>query len=367
MNVAFDVLTPDEKQGLQQKLGRNRLPEGALAQVKNVICVASGKGGVGKSTVTANLAAALAIEGYAAGAMDADVWGYSIPRMLGVERQAARLRAAQDPADRGGRRRQGDVDRLLRRGRRGRRLARADAPQGDPAVPRGRRLGRARLPADRSSARHRRRLDDARAAAAAGEDAARHDAAAGGAGGRPPRRRDGRQVRPRGDRRGREHVRLHDPRRHPLHDLRRGRRPAARPTTSTSRCWGRSPSRRRFASTPTRAGRSSPRTPMRRPHRRSSTWLAASSPRRRASCRWFRCRRWLRRRASAARSCRSSSRRLARARSAAGARLHDRAPVQHARRPLRAPSGRRAARIAASRAGRGASRSSRSSRPSPRA
>ena len=36
MNVAFDVLTPDEKQGLQQKLGRNRLPEGALAQVKNV-------------------------------------------------------------------------------------------------------------------------------------------------------------------------------------------------------------------------------------------------------------------------------------------------------------------------------------------
>jgi ATP-binding protein involved in chromosome partitioning len=84
VNVEFDVLTPDEKQGLQQKLGRNRLPEGALAQVKNVICVASGKGGVGKSTVTANLAAALAIEGYAAAAMDADVWGYSIPRMLGV-------------------------------------------------------------------------------------------------------------------------------------------------------------------------------------------------------------------------------------------------------------------------------------------
>src|SRR3954471_9165738 len=84
VRVAFDVLTPDEKQGLQQKLGRNRLPEGALAQVKNVICVASGKGGVGKSTVTANLAAALSIEGYAAAAMDADVWGYSIPRMLGA-------------------------------------------------------------------------------------------------------------------------------------------------------------------------------------------------------------------------------------------------------------------------------------------
>jgi ATP-binding protein involved in chromosome partitioning len=84
VNVEFDVLTPDEKQGLQQKLGRNRLPEGALAQVKNVICVASGKGGVGKSTVTANLAAALSIDGYTTGALDADVWGYSIPRMLGV-------------------------------------------------------------------------------------------------------------------------------------------------------------------------------------------------------------------------------------------------------------------------------------------
>ena len=84
VRVTFDVLTPDEKQDLQQKLGRNRLPEGALAQVKNVICVASGKGGVGKSTLTANLAAALAIEGYASAALDADVWGYSIPRMLGV-------------------------------------------------------------------------------------------------------------------------------------------------------------------------------------------------------------------------------------------------------------------------------------------
>jgi ATP-binding protein involved in chromosome partitioning len=83
--VSFDVLSADEKGQLQQKLGRNRLPQGALAKVRNVICVASGKGGVGKSTVTANLAAALALEGHSAGALDADVWGYSMPRMLGVQ------------------------------------------------------------------------------------------------------------------------------------------------------------------------------------------------------------------------------------------------------------------------------------------
>src|ERR671918_2243046 len=84
VGVGFDVLSDDEKSGLQERLGRPRLPKGALAQVKNVICVASGKGGVGKSTMTANLAAALHAEGHKAGALDCDVYGYSIPRMLGV-------------------------------------------------------------------------------------------------------------------------------------------------------------------------------------------------------------------------------------------------------------------------------------------
>src|SRR5205809_1302852 len=49
-----------------------------------VIAVASGKGGVGKSTVTANLASALAAEGHRVGIIDVDVWGFSIPRMMGV-------------------------------------------------------------------------------------------------------------------------------------------------------------------------------------------------------------------------------------------------------------------------------------------
>jgi ATP-binding protein involved in chromosome partitioning len=85
VDVSFDVLTDTEKGALQRKLGRSGgLPEGALAQVSNVVCVGSGKGGVGKSTITANIAAALVAEGRKVGVLDADVWGYSIPRMFGV-------------------------------------------------------------------------------------------------------------------------------------------------------------------------------------------------------------------------------------------------------------------------------------------
>ncbi|MEA2208453.1 MAG: ATP-binding protein involved in chromosome partitioning [Solirubrobacteraceae bacterium] len=84
-NVYFDVLSDQQKAALQQKLGRGGgLPDGSLAQVDHVICIGSGKGGVGKSTLTANLAAALAAEGKRVGVLDADVWGYSIPRMYGL-------------------------------------------------------------------------------------------------------------------------------------------------------------------------------------------------------------------------------------------------------------------------------------------
>src|SRR5204863_8390 len=50
-----------------------------------VLAVASGKGGVGKSSVTVNLAAALAARGLTVGVLDADIWGFNVPRMLGVE------------------------------------------------------------------------------------------------------------------------------------------------------------------------------------------------------------------------------------------------------------------------------------------
>jgi ATP-binding protein involved in chromosome partitioning len=84
VNVAFDVLSDSEKSALQKTLGRPTLPAGALAQVANVLCVGSGKGGVGKSTLTSNLAAALTADGKSVGILDADVWGYSIPRMFGL-------------------------------------------------------------------------------------------------------------------------------------------------------------------------------------------------------------------------------------------------------------------------------------------
>jgi ATP-binding protein involved in chromosome partitioning len=91
VNVAFDVLSDTEKGALQQKLGRGSLPAGTLARVSNVICVGSGKGGVGKSSVTANLAAALSAEGKRVGVLDADVWGYSQPRMLGLGAQRPKI------------------------------------------------------------------------------------------------------------------------------------------------------------------------------------------------------------------------------------------------------------------------------------
>jgi ATP-binding protein involved in chromosome partitioning len=93
VNVSFDVLSDNEKSALGRKLGRGELPEGALARVRNVVCIGSGKGGVGKSSVTANLAAALAGDGKSVGVLDADVWGYSQPRMLGLGAERPQVNA----------------------------------------------------------------------------------------------------------------------------------------------------------------------------------------------------------------------------------------------------------------------------------
>jgi ATP-binding protein involved in chromosome partitioning len=87
VNVELGVMTDEQRKGMAKKL-YGKVPEkeqpvaGDFA--KRVIAVASGKGGVGKSTVTANLAVALSHLGYKVGLLDADVYGFSIPRILGV-------------------------------------------------------------------------------------------------------------------------------------------------------------------------------------------------------------------------------------------------------------------------------------------
>jgi ATP-binding protein involved in chromosome partitioning len=64
---------------------RENAPETAVAASTRVLAIASGKGGVGKSSVTVNLAVALARRGLAVGVLDADIWGFSVPRLLGME------------------------------------------------------------------------------------------------------------------------------------------------------------------------------------------------------------------------------------------------------------------------------------------
>ncbi|MBD5268756.1 MAG: Mrp/NBP35 family ATP-binding protein [Bacteroides sp.] len=71
--------------GVQYRRPLPEAPANPLPKVKNIIGVSSGKGGVGKSTVAANLAVALASKGYKVGLLDADIFGPSMPKMFGVE------------------------------------------------------------------------------------------------------------------------------------------------------------------------------------------------------------------------------------------------------------------------------------------
>jgi len=86
--LSFDVMSPEERQRLTARLRGGRAEkEISLDPATRVIAVASGKGGVGKSTVAVNLAAALAQRGQEVGVLDADVYGHSIPHLLGISQK----------------------------------------------------------------------------------------------------------------------------------------------------------------------------------------------------------------------------------------------------------------------------------------
>lgn len=93
--VDLGVMTAEQRQELRRMLrGTDAEPEIPFAKptsLTKVFAIASGKGGVGKSSVTANLAVAMAADGLRVGVVDADIYGFSIPRMLGVTRPPTKV------------------------------------------------------------------------------------------------------------------------------------------------------------------------------------------------------------------------------------------------------------------------------------
>ena len=95
VEVRLGVMTDEQRAELRARLrggaAEPEIPFTRPGSLTRVYAVTSGKGGVGKSSVTANLAAAMAAQGLSVGVVDADIYGFSIPRMLGVERAPTQL------------------------------------------------------------------------------------------------------------------------------------------------------------------------------------------------------------------------------------------------------------------------------------
>ncbi|MEJ5915064.1 Mrp/NBP35 family ATP-binding protein [Pseudokineococcus sp. 1T1Z-3] len=95
VTVTLGVMDAEQRRALTESLRGGRaereVPFARPGSLTRVVAVASGKGGVGKSSVTVNVAAALAADGLRVGVLDADVHGFSVPRMLGVQHAPTRL------------------------------------------------------------------------------------------------------------------------------------------------------------------------------------------------------------------------------------------------------------------------------------
>jgi len=158
--VAMDAEARAEVMARARWKARDDAPATAVDPDTVVLAIASGKGGVGKSSVTVNLAVALASRGLTVGVLDADIWGFSVPRLLGmegdIEARAGKMVPSNSPS--------GPEPCAYSRwgswpARTGPSCGAASCSTGPCSILGGRALGAARLPADRPAARDRRRAD----------------------------------------------------------------------------------------------------------------------------------------------------------------------------------------------------------------
>ena len=95
VDVQLDVMSDEQRAELRKQLRGDaeepRIPFAEPGSMTRVYCVASGKGGVGKSSVTTNLAVSMARRGLSVGVVDADIYGHSVPRMLGTENKPTQV------------------------------------------------------------------------------------------------------------------------------------------------------------------------------------------------------------------------------------------------------------------------------------
>ena len=102
VTIDWGEMTAEERTAVMTRArwnAKEQAPDTKIPLNARVLAIASGKGGVGKSSVTVNLAAAIAQSGYVVGVLDADIWGFSIPRMLGLSDrlEAKRIDGVEKP------------------------------------------------------------------------------------------------------------------------------------------------------------------------------------------------------------------------------------------------------------------------------